>query len=133
MTPAVMRSEADLEPVSITERAAMTTSVLGRGETSPNNAGGIALDIRQVSWLAGHKSCPPSRFPSGMMNSSSPLYSRGVGCDQSALMGTPLTFPLNSWGNKAFRKPNVMQRDRMERRDKSIEPATPCILFQRKK
>jgi hypothetical protein len=31
----------------------MTTSVLGRGETSPNSAGAIALDIRQVSWLAG--------------------------------------------------------------------------------
>jgi hypothetical protein len=66
------------------------------------------------------------------MEALSPLYSRGVGCDQSALMGTPLTFPLNSWGNNAFRKPNVVLRDRMERRGKSIEPATRAVLFRRK-
>jgi hypothetical protein len=63
------------------------------------------------------------------MDKPSPLYSRGVGCDQSALMGTPFTFPLNSWGNNAFRKPNVMMRDRPEARVKSIAHATSRGLF----
>jgi hypothetical protein len=78
MTPAVKRSEADLEPVSVTERAAMTTSVLGRGETSPRNAGAIALDTWQVSWLAGLgvlSAFPVSQWHNGQALSA--LQSRG--------------------------------------------------------
>lgn len=129
MTPAVIRSEADLEPatVTVTERAAMTTSVLGRGETSPRNAGAIALDAWQVSWLAGPRFCPPSqktrRLPSGILDNPSPLYSRGVGCDRSALMGTPATFPLNS-SSSHFRKPIVYGCDTRTVHLMSIEGAT---------